>query len=67
MAEDIFKPAGASKASKPDSGGGVVRNVPVFGIVKNNVDPTRTGRIQVYITDLGSDDPDNPAAFFLID
>jgi hypothetical protein len=63
MAEDIFKPAGASKASKPDSGGGVVRNVPVFGIVKNNVDPTRTGRIQVYVTDLGSDDPDNPAGW----
>ena len=66
MAEDIFKPAGASKASKPDSGGGVVRNVPVFGIVKNNVDPTRTGRIQVYITDLGSDDPDNPAGWVTV-
>ena len=66
MAEDIFKPAGASKASKPDSGGGVVKNVPVFGIVKNNVDPTRTGRIQVYITDLGSDDPDNPAGWVTV-
>ena len=60
MAEDIFKPAGASKASKPDAGGGVIRNVPVFGIVKNNVDPTRSGRLQVYISDLGSDDPDSP-------
>lgn len=60
MAEDIFKPAGSSKASKPDAGGGVVRNVPVFGVVKNNIDPTRTGRIQVYISDLGGDDPDNP-------
>jgi hypothetical protein len=66
MAEDIFKPAGASKASKPDSGGGVVKNVPVFGIVKNNVDPTRTGRIQVYITDLGSDDPDNPSGWVTV-
>ena len=66
MAEDIFKPAGASKASKPDSGGAVVRNVPVFGIVKNNVDPTRTGRIQVYVTDLGSDDPDNPSGWVTV-
>ena len=60
MAEDIVKQAGASKASKPDAGGGVIRNVPVLGVVKNNIDPTRTGRIQVYISDLGSDDPDNP-------
>ena len=60
MAEDIFKPAGATKASKPDAGGGVIRNVPVYGIVKNNIDPTRSGRIQVYISDLGGDDADNP-------
>lgn len=60
MAEDIFKPAGATKARKPDAGGGVVRQVPVFGIVKNNVDPIRSGRLQVYISDLGGDDPDNP-------
>ena len=60
MAEDILKPAGSTKASKPDAGGGVIRNVPVIGIVKNNIDPTRAGRIQVYISDLGSDDPDNP-------
>jgi hypothetical protein len=61
MAEDIFKPAGATKASKPDAGGGVIRSVPVYGIVKNNIDPTRSGRIQVYISDLGGNDPDNPA------
>ena len=60
MAEDIFKPLGATKASKPDAGGGVIRNVPVIGIVKNNIDPTRSGRIQVYISDLGSDNPDDP-------
>lgn len=61
MAEDIFKPAGATKASKPDAGGGVIRNVPVIGTVKNNIDPTRAGRIQVYISDLGGDDPNNSA------
>jgi hypothetical protein len=60
MADDIIKPAGASKASKPDAGGGVIRSVPVFGVVKNNVDPTRAGRLQVYVTELGSDDPDSP-------
>lgn len=59
MAQDIFKPAGATKASKPDAGGGVIRNVPVIGIVKNNIDPTRSGRLQVYISDFGSDNPDD--------
>lgn len=59
MANDIFKPAGATKASKPDAGGGVIRSVPVIGIVKNNIDPTRAGRIQVYISDLGGDDPND--------
>ena len=51
MAQDVFKPKGATKASKPDAGGGNTRNVPVFGIVKDNVDPTRSGRIKVYIAD----------------
>jgi hypothetical protein len=59
MAENVFKPAGATKASKPTAGGAVVREVPVIGIVKNTIDPTRQGRIQVYITDMGGTDPDD--------
>ncbi len=49
---DEIKPRGASKGSDPNSGGAVIRETPVFGIVKDNVDPTRSGRIQVYISDL---------------
>lgn len=60
MAEDIIKLSGQSKASKPDAGGAVIRNVPVFGIVKNNIDPTRSGRLQVYISDLGGEDANDP-------
>ena len=59
MAEDLVKPAGATKASKTNAGGGVTRPEPVIGIVKNNVDQIRTGRIQVYIQDLNGNDPDN--------
>lgn len=33
---------------------------PYIGIVKNNLDPTKSGRLQVYIPDLGGD-PDEPA------
>lgn len=59
MAEDLVKPAGATKASQTTAGGGVTRPEPVIGIVKNNVDQIRTGRIQVYIQDLNGNDPDN--------
>jgi len=57
--EDYFKPRGQAKASKQDAGGGVVRNAPVIGVVKNIIDPTRGGRIQVYIADFGSTNPDD--------
>jgi phage-related protein len=59
MAEDYFKPRGRTKASEPDAGSAVTREVPVFGIVKDNIDPTRSGRLRVYISDLGGDDPDD--------
>lgn len=35
-----------------------VEPYPYIGVVKNNLDPTRAGRLQVYIPDLGGD-PDN--------
>jgi phage-related protein len=59
MAEDYFKPRGRTKSSEPDAGSAVTREVPVFGIVKDNIDPTRSGRLRVYISDLGGDDPDD--------
>lgn len=59
MAQDYFKPRGRAKASKPDAGGGVIRSEPVFGVVKDNVDSTRSGRLQVYIADFGSPNPDD--------
>lgn len=59
MAEDYFKPRGRTKASEPDAGSAVTREVPVFGIVKDNIDPTRSGRLRVYISDLGGDDPED--------
>lgn len=59
MAQDEFKAKGPTKASKPDAGGGNTREVPVFGIVKDNVDPTRSGRLKVYLGDKGGSDADN--------
>jgi hypothetical protein len=51
MAQDEFLPRGSTKASKPTAGGANIRSVPVIGIVKNNIDPIKAGRIQVYLLD----------------
>ena len=59
MADNIFKARGQTKAASPQAGGGVLRTVPVFGIVKNNVDAIKSGRIQVYIQNFGSNNPDD--------
>jgi hypothetical protein len=57
MANNIFKPKGATSASKLGAGGAVVSPVPVFGVVKDNIDPIRGGRLRVYISDMGGADP----------
>lgn len=60
MAEDVFKPVGPLKAATPDSGGKApVRTVPLLGIVKDNIDPNRSGRIFVYLSDNSGKDPDD--------
>lgn len=59
MAIDTFAARGSTSANKPDAGGAVTHSVPVLGTVKDNIDPTRAGRIRVYIADLGGEDPDN--------
>jgi hypothetical protein len=51
MAQDEIKQKGSPKNSKPGAGGAATKDVPVFGIVKDNVDPTRSGRIKVYLAD----------------
>lgn len=59
MAENINKVRGTTSNYKNDKGGAVTRNYPLLGIVKNNIDPTRSGRLQVYIADFGTPDPND--------
>ena len=66
MAYDEIKPRGSTKASQPDAGGAVLRSVPLFGIVKDNIDPVRSGRLQVYISDLGGQDPNDSNAWITV-
>lgn len=66
MAQDVFKPRGATKASQPGAGGAVVRTTPMLGIVKDNIDPIRAGRIRVYLADLGGEDPDDSNSWITV-
>ena len=47
MPIDTFKPRGQIAADKPGKGGSGVQTVPLIGVVRDNVDPTRSGRIRV--------------------
>jgi hypothetical protein len=66
MPNNVFKPRGATKASKPDAGGAVLRSVPVFGVVKDNIDPIRSGRLRVYVADFGGQDPDDADSWLTV-
>lgn len=66
MANNVFKPRGATSASKPDAGGAVLRSVPVFGVVKDNIDPIRSGRLRVYISDFGGQDPNDADSWITV-
>jgi hypothetical protein len=58
MADNVIKTKGKLKSTKPDSGGGVTYDHPVLGIVKDNIDPTRSGKIRVQIEGATNKDSD---------
>ena len=66
MEYDGFKPRGATKASKADAGGAILRELPVFGVVKNNIDPIRSGRLQVYISDASGKDSNDSTSWVTV-
>lgn len=59
MADNIQKTKGRSSSYKFDRGGVPAEFGPYIGIVKNNVDTTRSGRLQVYIEQFGGKDPND--------
>jgi len=59
MAQDDIKKKGTVKAYRNDSGGATLITEPVLGVVKNNIDPTKAGRIFVYVANFGGSDPDD--------
>jgi hypothetical protein len=59
MPVEYNRSRGSTPGSRPTAGGANIRSVPVFGIVKDNIDPTRAGRLRVYISDFGGKNPDD--------
>jgi hypothetical protein len=61
MSEDVVNFRGQLNAFKDDSGGAVVYTHPIIGIVKNNIDPLRSGRLEVYLKRKNNVNDNNPA------
>ncbi len=59
MAEDVQRFKGSGVAFKEDKGGVVTGAGPTIGIVKDNFDPTRSGRLRVYLEDMGGPNEDD--------
>jgi hypothetical protein len=59
MAENIERTNGVAKNYKYDRGGMTADFGPFVGVIKNNIDPTRQGRVQVYIEQFAGIDPNN--------
>ena len=58
MAENIARSTGRPQEYKFDRGGTPAEMGPYIGIVVNNVDNTRQGRLQVWIEQFGATEPD---------
>ena len=58
MPTDNFKPRGTSKLNRPTRDGGGSKNYPIIGVVKNNIDANRSGKIWVALQD--GKGPTNP-------
>jgi hypothetical protein len=57
MANNIQRSRGRGQGYKFDRGGNPAEFGPFVGVVKNNVDSNRSGRLQVYIEQFAGDDP----------
>lgn len=59
MGENLELSSGKPRSYKPGSGGTPVPPGAYIGIVKNNVDPSRSGKLQVYIQQFGNPNSNN--------
>ena len=59
MSDNIQRSKGRGSSYKFDRGGMPTEMGPYIGVVKNNVDPTRNGRLQVYIEQFAGNNPED--------
>ena len=59
MSDNILRSKGRGSSYKFDRGGMPTEFGPYIGIVKNNIDPTRSGRLQVYIEQFAGNNPED--------
>jgi hypothetical protein len=64
--DNIIKTSGTTEQFKLNSGGSISFPYAVRGIVKDNVDTIRTGRLRVYIDDFGASNPDDSDAWVTV-
>lgn len=57
---DFISPRGLPSNYRDNRGGATLIPHPVIGIVKNNIDPTHTGKIEVWLGRLNDANQDNP-------
>jgi len=63
MAWSTQRTTGRPGSYKLDRGGTPVESGPFIGIVKNNNDPIRAGRVQVWIEEFGNGNPDDDSTW----
>jgi hypothetical protein len=61
MAENTTRIVGTPNNYKADRGASTLMNMPIIGVVKNNIDPTHSGRIQVYLAQFQAPNPNDSA------
>ena len=61
MAEDYIRGAGRAKQYQLGTSSGAGDSGPYIGVVKNNIDNTRSGRLQVYIEQFAGPRQDDPS------
>lgn len=59
MAQDVVKTQGTINTYKIDKPGDIHIPYPIRAVVKDNIDPTHSGRIRVYSAFFGGPDPDD--------
>lgn len=59
MSDNIQRSKGRGASYKFDRGGMPTEMGPFIGVIKNNVDPTRAGRLQVYIEQFAGNNPND--------